>query len=489
MKATRIPLSHVLPLTAGVSEAGRLTLGGCDAVDLASDYGTPLYVFDEETLRGQCRAFIEAFRSRYPDTAVAYAAKAYLGRALAAIVAEEGMDLDVVSGGELAIAASVNFPPERIHFHGNNKSEEELREALDYGIGRIIIDNFHELHLVNGLAQSRGLRQKVLLRLSPGIDPHTHHKTTTGTLDNKFGIPMFAPVAQGPSPEGAQDSNPSKVAQGPSPTTVAQGPSPEGHGPSPDTGITQAEAAVRQALEMPGLELAGLHVHLGSPIFEIEPFTQTVDIICDFAAKMRNKLGFEMREFSPGGGFAVAYTEDQHPPAPDDYANAIIPPLIAACRRHSLPQPRLLIEPGRSIVARAGVALYTVGASKDVPGVRRYVSVDGGMADNIRPAMYDSKYSALVANRALDDRAERVTVSGKYCESGDVLMKDADLPPLVPGDILAMPAAGAYALAMASNYNLSLRPAIVLVKDGRSHLIRRRETYEDLMRPDIWPVE
>ncbi len=457
MKATRVPLSHVLPLTAGVSDAGHLTLGGCDAVELARDFGTPLYVFDEDTLRGQCRAFIEAFRSRYPDTAVAYAAKAYLGRALAAIVAQEGMDLDVVSGGELAIAASVNFPPDRIHFHGNNKSEAELNEALDYGIARIIVDNFHELRLLDGLARARGVRQKVLLRLSPGIDPHTHHKTTTGTLDNKFGIPMFAPVS------------------------VDKGSSPEG--------ITQAEAAVRQALEMPGLDLAGLHVHLGSPIFELEPYTQAVDIICEFAARMRNKLGFEMHEFSPGGGFAVAYTEDQLPPAPGEYAEAIIPPLKSACERHGLPLPRLFIEPGRSIVARAGVTLYTVGASKDVPGVRRYVSVDGGMADNIRPAMYDSKYAALVANRALDDRVETVTVAGKYCESGDVLMKDAGLPPLAPGDILAMPAAGGYALAMASNYNLSVRPAVVLVKDGRSHLIRRRETYEDLMRPDIWPAE
>jgi len=455
LKATEISLSHVLPLTAGVSEAGHLMLGGCDTVELARDFGTPLYVFDEETLRGQCRAFIGAFRSRYAETSVAYAAKAYLGRALAAIVAQEGMDLDVVSGGELAIAASVNFPPERIHFHGNNKSEAELREALDYGIARVVVDNFHEMQLLNGLARARGIRQKVLLRLSPGIDPHTHHKTTTGTLDNKFGIPMFSPLARDAEAQG----------------------------------ITQAEAAVRQAMDMSGLELVGLHVHLGSPIFELEPYTQAVDIICDFAAKMRNKLGMLMREFSPGGGFAVAYTNDQHPPSPDDYAEAIVPPLLAGCERHGLALPRLFIEPGRSIVARAGVAVYTVGSSKDVPDVRRYVSVDGGMADNIRPAMYDSRYAAIVANRVLDERVERVVIAGKYCESGDVLMRDADLPPLVPGDILAMPSAGAYALAMAGNYNASLRPAIVLVKDGQSHLIRRRETYEDLMRADIWPTE
>jgi len=471
LKATRIPLSNVLPVTAGVSQAGHLTLGGCDTVGLAREFGTPLYVFDEETLRGQCRAFMGAFRSLYPDTAVAYAAKAYLGRALASIMVQEGMDLDVVSGGELAIAASVNFPPERIHFHGNNKSETELREALEYGIARIVVDNFYELGLLNGLAQGRGIRQKILLRLSPGIDPHTHEKTTTGTLDNKFGIPMSAPLARGHSDE-AEALKP-----------------PRGEGTGDVPGVTQAEAAVRQALAMPGLELVGLHVHLGSPIFELEPYTHAVDIICDFAARMRDKLGWRMLEFSPGGGFAVAYTPDQSPPSPEDYARAIAPPLIAACERHGLPRPRLFIEPGRAIVARAGVALYTVGSSKEAPGVRRFVSVDGGMADNIRPALYDARYSALVANRALDDRVERVTVAGRYCESGDLLLKDADLPPLEPGDILAMPAAGAYALAMASNYNASLRPAIVLVRDGQARLIRRRETYEDLMRADIWPVE
>ena len=447
MATTDTALSHILPLTAGVTPDGHLTLAGCDAVDLARDFGTPLYVFDEETLRGQCRAFQQAFRSRYADTAVAYAAKAYLGRALAAIVAQEGMDLDVVSGGELAIAASVNFPPERIHFHGNNKSGQELCEALDYGIARIVVDNFHEMQLLNGIAQGRGVRQKALIRLSPGIDPHTHEKTTTGTLENKFGIPML---------DG------------------------------------QGEAAVRQAMQMPGIEIMGLHVHLGSPVFELEPYATAVDAVLEFAATLRSKLGFEMREFSPGGGFAVAYTSDQQPPSPDDYAEAIVPPLLAACQRHGLPHPRMFIEPGRSVVARAGVALYTVGGSKELPGVRRFVSVDGGMADNVRPAIYGSNYAALLANRMHDppeQGREPVTIAGKYCESGDILLKDAELPPLEPGDILAMPAAGAYALAMASNYNLSLRPAIVLVRNGEAHLIRRRETYEDLMRAEVWPVE
>jgi diaminopimelate decarboxylase len=455
MQKTSLALARVLPVTAEVNAAGNLAVGGCDLVDLAREFGTPVYVFDEETLRGQCRAFLADFRSRYPQTAVAYAAKAYLGRALAAIVAEEGLDLDVVSGGELAIARSVGFPPERIHFHGNNKSQAELEEALDYGIARVIVDNFHEIHLLDAVAQARRVKQRVLLRLSPGIDPHTHAHTTTGTTDNKFGVPL----------------------------------------------ATQGEAALRQLLAAPGLELAGLHVHLGSPIFEREPFAQAVDVVLEFAAKMQRehgpsasadaalRTGFELLEFSPGGGYAVDYTLDQHAPSPDDYAETVVAALRAGLQKHNLPEPHLFIEPGRAIVARAGVALYTVGSSKDVPGVRRYVAVDGGMGDNIRPPMYDSRYSGIVANKPLDERRETVTVSGKYCESGDLLLKDAELPPLEPGDVLAIPASGAYNLPMASNYNASLRPPIVLVANGDAKLMRRRETYEDLLRADVWPLE
>ncbi len=441
---TKLPLADILPQTAAVNEAGHLTLGGCDAVELAREFGTPLYVFDEVTLRGQCREFRSQFRSRYPDTVVAYAAKAYLGRALAGILVQEEMALDVVSGGELAIAASVNFPPERIYFHGNNKSESELREALDYGVGRVVIDNFHEMQLLNALAEGSGRRQPVLLRLSPDIDPHTHVHITTGTLDSKFGIPL-------------------------------------------STG--QGEAAVRQALEMPGLEVVGLHVHLGSLVFELEPYRQAVEVVLAFAAEMGKKHGLRLDEFSPGGGFAVRYTEDQRPPPVAEYAEAVTSAVTDGYRKYGLPAGRLIVEPGRAIVARAAVALYTVGASKDVPDVRRFVSVDGGLADNIRPPLYGSRYSALVANRALETRRETVTIAGRYCESGDILMRDAELAPLEAGDILAMATAGAYALPMASNYNASLRPAVVLVRDGEAKLIRRRETYEDLMRADVWPVE
>ena len=444
MTKTELPLAGILPVTAAIDGEGHLVLGGCDAVQLAREFGTPLYVFDEETLRGQCRAFRDAFSSRYPESEVVYAAKAYLGRALAGIIAQEGLGLDVVSGGELYIARSVSFPPERIYFHGNNKSEEELGEALDCGVGRVIIDNLHEMRLLDGLAQARKVRQRVLLRLSPGIDPHTHAYTTTGTLENKFGIPL---------PTG------------------------------------QAEAALRQALESPGLDVAGLHVHLGSPVFELDPYVQAVEIVMEFAARMRRQYGFELREFSPGGGFAASYVPGQEAPGAEDYAETVVSTLRRACERQGLPLPRLFVEPGRAIVARAAVALYTVGSSKDVPGVMRFVSVDGGMADNIRPALYGSEYAAVVANRATDPRREKVTISGRYCESGDILLRDVELPPLEPGDILATPAAGAYSLAMASNYNASLRPAVVLVKDGEAKLMRRREAYEDLTRQDIWPLE
>ena len=434
-------LAPIFPRTAEVTPDGHLALGGCDAVDLAKEFGTPLYVFDEEELRASCRDYREAFASRYEGCAVAYAAKAYLGRWLAALLAEEGLALDVVSGGELAVACSVGFPMERVLFHGSNKSAGELREAVEANVGRVVIDNFHELALLDDIAGALGKRQPVLVRVSPNVDPHTHEKTTTGVLDTKFGLTI----------EGGQ-----------------------------------AEEAVVQAQARSNLELLGLHCHLGSPIFELEPFRQANDVMIAFARRMRDRHGLELSEYSPGGGFAVQYLRGEAPPSPDDYAGAVVDSLRAALEREGLAEPRLTVEPGRAIVARAGVALYTVGARKEVPGVRIYVSVDGGMADNIRPALYEARYEALAANRAAEPPAERVTIAGKYCESGDVLIKDIELPKLWAGDVLALPAVGAYCLPMASNYNLAPRPAIVLVQEGQARLVRRRESYEDLMRADVW---
>jgi diaminopimelate decarboxylase len=433
-------LESILPISAGVNAAGHLTLGGCDAVELAHEYGTPLYVFDEATLRAQCRAFTGAFTTRYPRTMVAYAAKAYAGLAVLRIIAAEGMGLDVVSGGELAIALAAGFPAERIHLHGNNKSAAELREALVAGIGRIVVDNLEELEQLDRIAGEQGTTADILLRLSPGVDPHTHDKITTGILDTKFALAIQT---------------------------------------------ADAATAVERALASPNLNLLGYHCHIGSQVFEKESYIETVETMLGFAAEMRAKHGYTPEEFSPGGGFAVQYTRDNPAPGPDVYADLVIDALHAVCERHGLPLPRLFVEPGRSIVARAGVALYTVGARKEIPGVRTYVSVDGGMSDNIRPAIYDARYEALIADRAGAEPWETVTVAGKYCESGDILIRDIALAGPRAGDTLAIPTSGAYCIPMSSNYNAALRPAVILVKDGAARLIRRRERYEDLIRNEV----
>ncbi len=432
--------ANIFPVTTQVNPQGRLVIGGCDVVDLAQEFGTPLYLFDKPTLRGKCREFRAEFSARYPDTEVIYAAKAYLGRALAQLLAEEGLGLDVVSGGELAIARGVGFPLDRVYFHGNNKGPEELRLALDWGVGRVVVDNFYELALLNQLAGETGRTQDILLRISPGVDPHTHGHTTTGILDSKFGFP------------------------------IATG---------------QAEQAVAQAQQLPQLRLRGLHFHLGSPIFELEPYGEAIDVVLAFAAQMRERHGLELAELSPGGGFAIQYIRESPAPSVAAYAEAIVAALSQGLERYGLGQPRLIVEPGRAIVGQAGVALYRVGAQKDIPGLRRYVSLDGGMADNIRPAIYGARYEAVVANKAGWEAQEVVTLAGKFCESGDILIRDAQLPPLEAGDLVAIPASGAYCLSMASNYNASLKPAIVLVNQGRARLIRRRESYDDLWRSDL----
>ncbi|MBI2866581.1 MAG: diaminopimelate decarboxylase [Chloroflexi bacterium] len=430
----------LFPVGTTVDLQGHLVIGGCDTVELAQTYGTPLYIFDEATLREQCRSFNVVFHSYYPDSQVLYACKAFICKALARLLAEEGQGLDVVSAGEAAIARAAGFPLERVYFHGNNKAPEELEMALEWGVGRIVLDNEHELALLKAVAQRQGRRARVLLRVSPGVDPHTHQYTTTGLVDSKFGLPLV-------------------------------------------TG--QAEAALVRALASPTLEVVGLHFHLGSPIAEVAPYIEALERVLPFAAEMRRKHRFSLRELSPGGGFPVAYTEEAALPSLAQYAEGISSTLKEACSRLGLDLPRLVVEPGRALVGRAGVALYRVGAIKDIPGIRKYIALDGGMGDNIRPALYGSRYRAVIANRRASGGAEVVTLCGRYCESGDVLIRDISLPPTESGDLVAMPAAGAYQLAMASNYNASLRPAIVMVQGGQARLVRRRETFEDLMRCDL----
>jgi len=427
----------LFPQTTQV-ESNHIILGGCDTVALAGEYGTPLYVFDEATLRAKCADYRKEFARRYADSLVIYAAKAFINRALAQVFMEEGLGLDVVSGGELSIARSVDFPMAMVYFHGNNKSRHELELATRSGVGRIVVDNFYELSLLDEVASQNGVRQEILLRLSPGVDPHTHAHLATGAMESKFGFPM-----------------------------------------------AQAEEAVIRAMSSSSLELKGLHFHIGSQILELSPYKQAIEIVLRFAAEMGSKHGFRLEEFSPGGGLAIAYTENSPAPSVAEFAEVIVSSLSLESEKLGLEPPRLIVEPGRSIVGLAGVALYTVGATKEVPGLRKYVSVDGGMADNIRPALYNARYEAVVANKAEADVLEQVNIAGKFCESGDVLIRDIDLPKLEPGDVIAVPCSGAYCLSLASNYNASLKPAIVLVKDGEARLIRRRQSYEDLMSHDI----
>jgi diaminopimelate decarboxylase len=440
MNTSKAPEMALFPLTAEVNNQGHIAIGECDVVDLAEEFGTPLYLFDESTLRHKCRELKDEFCKYYPDTLVIYASKAFLNKALALIFKEEGLGLDVVSGGELSIAHSVDFPLDKVYFHGNNKTPEELNLALDLGVGRIVVDNFYELELLNRLAKERGISQDILLRLTPGVDPHTHQYTTTGTIESKFGFPLA-------------------------------------------TG--QAEEAVKQALSASNLDLLGLHFHLGSPVSEIQPYELAMEIILRFAQEMGKKFGFNLGEFDIGGGFAVPYTLDSEAPTIADYAKALTGKLNGLISGLGLSRPRLIIEPGRAIVGQAGVAVYKVGAIKEIPGIKKYVCVDGGISDNIRPALYGAKYEALVANKVLEAEREVVTIAGKLCQSGDILVRDINLASVHPGDIIAIPVCGAYSIPMSSNYNAMPRPAIVMVKEGRARLIRRRETYQDLMNMDL----
>ncbi|MFC2048415.1 diaminopimelate decarboxylase [Chloroflexota bacterium] len=434
----QIPRLSLFPLTAKINDQSHLVIGGCDTVELANEFGTPLYLFDELHLRSKCRKFKEEFSKRYADTTVIYACKAFINKALAILFMEEGLGLDVVSGGELGIAQSAAFPLDKVYFHGNNKSAEELSLALEWGVGRIVVDNFHELKMLNEMAKEKSCTPDILLRLSPGVDPHTHQYITTGNIDSKFGFPLGS-----------------------------------------------GEEAVATAMSMSNLNLVGLHFHIGSLIFEFEPYQQATEFILDFAAEMKQKYGFELRELNIGGGFAIQYTLDSPAPPISAFADAVASNIISKCRELKLALPKLVIEPGRSIVAQAGVALYRVGVVKDIPGIRCYVSVDGGMADNIRPALYGAKHEAVLANKMTLKETGKVTIAGKFCESGDILIRDISLPSPVARDILAVPGCGAYCLTEAMNYNASFKPAVILVNKGKARLIRRRETLEDLTRCDL----
>ncbi|GAB4251084.1 MAG: diaminopimelate decarboxylase [Thermoleophilia bacterium] len=431
-------MTHTLiyPAHTTHNAAGHLEIDGCDVVDLVAEYGTPLMIYEEKTIRDQCRRFLAAFRARTDDFEVIYASKAFCTLAVCQLVQEEGLSIDVSSGGEYHTALKAGFPTERMFYHGNNKTHQELEYALEHGVGFVVVDSFSELATLEEMVAARGASQKILLRITPGIEAHTHSYIQTGQLDSKFGFGLA-----------------------------------EGH----------AAEAVRRALEAPHLELVGLHAHIGSQIFELEGFRKAIAILVDLIKETHDRYGFNCRYLNVGGGLGIRYTEEDTPVTIEEYVEGKVGGVRREMARVGLPVPRVLVEPGRSLVGKAGVTAYTVGTIKEIPGIRTYVSVDGGMSDNLRPMLYDARYEAMIANRAEAPADTVVTVAGKHCESGDVLVKDAHIARPQLGDVLVMPATGAYCYSMASNYNGNPRPAVVLVKDGHARVIVERETYDDLV--------
>ena len=418
--------SHLLPDGASVDGAGRLSVAGCDLLDLAGTYGTPLIVYDEDHVRARCREALAVFG----DGAVAYAAKAFLCRAMAKLVRDEGLHLDVATGGELHVALAAGFPPERLVLHGNNKSAAEVAAAVDAGVGRIVVDSLDELDRLDALAAERGCRPVVLLRVTPGVEAHTHVYLTTGRDDSKFGF------------------------------TVSSG---------------AAAEAVQRARAADSVKLVGIHAHIGSQVFRIDSFQRAVATLAAFA----NPL--DLPELSVGGGLGVAYVTGEEAPSITAWGEAVLGAAAEAGVR-----ARLSVEPGRAVVAQAAVALYTVGTIKHLPGIRTYVAVDGGMSDNPRPVLYGSGYEVFLPRAAAAERPREVTVVGKHCESGDIVVPEGWVPQdLAVGDVLGVPVAGAYGYSMASNYNKVPRPAVVFARAGEAREVVRRETYDDLLRLDL----
>jgi diaminopimelate decarboxylase len=441
--------AHVWPITASGDDRGHLTIGGVDAADLAETFGTPLYVIDEATFADAARRYREALARHYPGaSAVHYAGKALLNTAIARLAIDNGLGLDVVSGGELYVAIRAGVPAERIHFHGNAKTRAELEDAVSVRVGNITIDNLDELAVLAAVTADRPSAdhagQSIALRLAPGVSANTHAHIQTGQRGSKFGLPLEL-----------------------------------------------LDVAVERIIAAPGLRLTGLHVHLGSQIVDAEPYAAAVGVLLGAAARLRDRYGLTIEKLSPGGGLGAAYLPDDAAPDIDGLVARVARTLVAGSIDRGLPLPTLVLEPGRSIIARAGVALYRVLGTKRIPDAAagradRFVHVDGGMGDNIRPALYGARYMGVVANKMTDPAGAIVHVSGRYCESSDVLMRDVAMPEGVgPGDLVAVAAAGAYTLSMANNYNLTLRPAVVMVREGRARLVQRRESYADLVARDV----
>ncbi len=432
-------MTHTLiyPHTTVHNAAGHLEIGGCDVVDLAHEHGTPLFIYDEQSLRDQCRAYHAAFGALTDLYEIVYASKAFSCRAMCELVAQEGLSLDVATGGELAAARAAAFPPARIYFHGNNKSVAEIELGLDVGIGHFVVDSFEEIERLEAAAAERGQRQQVLVRVTPGVRPATHDFVQTGQQDSKFGF-------------GLADG--------------------------------RAAEAVRRLRGAAHLELVGVHAHIGSQIFALDSYRREVEVLFIALADWRRDVGFECCIFNMGGGLGIRYTEADKPSSIAALAEVGVSAVREGAARHGMVMPKLFVEPGRSIAGKAAVTAYTVGTVKVIPGVRTYVAVDGGMSDNLRPMLYDARYEAMLASKAEMPATEVVTIAGKHCESGDVLVRDVHIAPPEPGDILVTPGTGAYGYAMANNYNAQPRPAVIMVAEGRARVIIARETWDDVLR-------
>ena len=438
---TTMQLGAVLPRTAEV-RGSDLYVGGVNMVELAAREGTPLYVFDEADLRSRMREYADSLRACQPNAVAIYASKAFINKEMVRIVNEEGLSLDVSGGGELATALSVGFPPERIYVHGNNKTPRELREAIAAGVGRIVVDSRIELARISEIAQELGVVQKVYMRITPGVEAEAHEYVRTGCEDSKFGFTMLDDFAF---------------------------------------------RCVADVIAAPNVELVGLHCHIASMVYALHSFREAAQVMVELMARIRETYGLELGELDMGGGLGIAYNaEDTDVITPvSEFTTFLTQAVTDACAQYAFPMPRIAVEPGRSIVANAGLTLYTVGILKTLPHIRKYVAVDGGMSDNVRTALYHAEYEPVIANKADEPRTEIVTLCGKHCESGDVVVVDKPLQHPDLGDIACVFGTGAYCYTMSSTYNGQPRPAIVFVKDGEARVVTRRETYDDLMRRDV----
>lgn len=425
-------------ITNQINQAGHLTIGGVDSLKLAKEYGTPLVVYDVSQIRNQIRAFKKVFEEEQLNYAVSYASKAFASIAMYQVANEEGAYTDVVSAGELYTAMKANFPMERVSFHGNNKSKEELEMAVKNHVGKIMIDNFYEINLLNQVLEEQYSEINVMLRITPGISAHTHEYDQTGQVDSKFGF---------------------------------------------DLKSGQADKALQEVLKNQRMHMLGIHAHIGSQIFELNGFEMAAAKLVDVAASWRKNYDYTAQVINVGGGFGIKYVQEDHPLKPEEFVKAIVKTIKDEATKHNFPLPEIDIEPGRSIVGPAGYNLYKVGSMKEIPGLVPYVAVDGGMGDNIRPALYQAKYETVLANDPQRKASQEFHVAGKYCESGDILA-DAKLPLLKAGDILAMLDTGAYGYSVASNYNRNPRPAVVFAEDGKAQVVIRRESLEDLVHLD-----